>query len=162
MNPIPGATKPVRSAMTFWTVQCGYAAYCANTVTVEADTLDDALDKAIAVANDNASWKALDHSGPTFIEAVAQGADADPWRDHASAVPVPERFTERGLAAVPLITVIVVGGVVQKVTFENGPARVIVRDYDTEGADPAEIDIDKYGDRCVRGDWSTEIPPAGG
>ena len=148
--------------MTAWTAQCGYAAYYANTVTVEADTLDDALNKAITAANEDASWKSLDHCGPTFVDAVAEGVDADPWRDHVSALPVPERFTERGIAAVPLITVIVVGGVVQVVTFENGPAHVIVRDYDTAGADPAEIDVDEYGDRCVRGDWSAEIPPLGG
>jgi hypothetical protein len=142
-------------------VQCGYAAYYANTVTVEADTLDDALDKAIQMANEDTSWKSLDHCSPTFIDAVAEGADADLWRDHASTLLVPERFTERG-AAVPLITVIVECGVVQDVTFKNGPARVIVCDYDTEGADPAELDIDGNGDRYVRGDWSTEIPPSGG
>ena len=147
--------------MTEWTVQCGYAAYYANIVTVEADTLDDALDKAIAAANDDPSWKSLDHCSPTFIDAIAEGADADPWRDHVSAIPVPEHFTERG-AVVPVITVIVVGGVVQDVTFENGPARVIVCDYDTEGTDPAELDTDGNGDRYVRGDWSTEIPPSGG
>jgi hypothetical protein len=147
--------------MPFWTVQCGYAAYYANTVTVEADTLDDALDMAITAANEDASWKSLDHCGPTFIDAVAEGVDVDPWRDHVSVLPVPECFTERG-AAVPLITVFVVGGVVQDITFENGPARVIVCDYDTKGADPAELDIDGNGDRYVRGDWSTEIPPSSG
>ena len=147
--------------MTAWTVQCGYAAYYANTVTVEAETLDDALGKAIAAGNEDASWKSLDNCGPTFVDAVAEGADTDPWRDHVSAIPVPERFTERG-AVVPLITVIVVGGVVQDVTFENGAARVIVCDYDTEGADPAELDTDGNGDRYVRGDWSIEIPPSGG
>lgn len=147
--------------MTTWTVQCGYAAYYANTVTVEAETLDDALDKAIVVVNEDTSWKSLDHCSPTFVDAVAEGADADPWRDHVSAIPVPELSTERG-AAVPLITVIVEGGVVQDVIFENGPARVIVCDYDTEGADPAELDTDGNGDRYVRGDWSTEIPPSGG
>jgi hypothetical protein len=147
--------------MTAWSVQCGYAAYYANTVTVEADTLDDALDKAITAANEDASWKSLDHCGPTFVDAVAEGADADQWRDHASTLPVPERFTERG-AAVPLITDIVVGGVVQDVTFKNGTARVIVCDYGTEGADAAELDTDGNGDRYVRGDWSNEIPPSGG
>lgn len=147
--------------MTAWTVQCGYAAYYANIVTVEADTLDDALDKAIQMANDDTSWKSLDHCGPTFVDAVIEGADADLWRDHVSAIPVLERFTERS-AVVPVITVIVVGGVVQDVTFENGQARVIVCDYDTEGADPAELDTDGNGHRYVRGDWSTEIPPSGG
>ena len=35
-----------------WTVQVGYAAWYANTVTVEADTLDEALERAIEAANE--------------------------------------------------------------------------------------------------------------
>ena len=30
-----------------WTVQCSYVAHHANTVTVEADTLEEALEKAL-------------------------------------------------------------------------------------------------------------------
>ena len=34
-----------------WTVQCGYTAHFANTLTVEAETLEEALEKAIETAN---------------------------------------------------------------------------------------------------------------
>jgi hypothetical protein len=146
--------------MKSWTVQCGYAAYYANTVTVEADTLDEALEQAIETANDDPCWKALDHCGPTFIDAVAKGADADPWRDFSSVISVPERFTENG--APPLITVTVSGGAVQHVAIANGPARVIVCDYDTDGADPDTLRTDEHGDRYARAEWSTELPPTGG
>ncbi len=39
--------------MKKWTVQCGFAAYYANTVTVEADTLAEALERAIVAAHDS-------------------------------------------------------------------------------------------------------------
>ena len=78
-----------------FTVQCGYAGYYANTVTVEADTLDEALAQAIEAAERSDAWRTLDHCGDTFVAAVCEGTDADPWAPEA-ALPVPERFTERG------------------------------------------------------------------
>ena len=89
--------------MTQFTVQCGYPAFFANTVTVEADTLDEALEKAIAVANDDPNWKSVDHCGPTHVDAVCEGEDADPWDDDRS-LPVPARFTERGEPPVVTLT----------------------------------------------------------
>ena len=45
-----------------WTVQCSYMSHVANTVTVEADTLEEALEKAIEAANeDPAGWKSTGH-----------------------------------------------------------------------------------------------------
>ena len=84
-----------------FTVQCGYAAYFGNTVTVEAETLDEALEKAIEVANDDPNWKSVGHCGPTHIDACCVGRDEDPWDDDAS-LPIPDRFTERGEP--PLVT----------------------------------------------------------
>ena len=78
-----------------FTVQCGYAGYFARTVTVEADSLDEALDKAIEAANRSDAWRSIDHCGRTFVDAVCEGADADPWATEAS-LPVPDRFTEQG------------------------------------------------------------------
>ena len=78
-----------------WTVQCAYMSHVANTVTVEADTLEEALDKAIEAANeDPAGWKSTGHVSDSYVDAVCEGADADPWGD--AALPVPHRFTERG------------------------------------------------------------------
>ena len=81
--------------MTWYTVQCGYPGYFANTVTVEAETPDAALEKAIAVANDDPNWKSVDHCGPTHVDAYCLGRDEDPWDDDKS-LPVPARFTEQG------------------------------------------------------------------
>ena len=78
-----------------WTVQAGYAAWYANIVTVEADTLDEALEKAIEAANeDSAGWKVLDHCGETFVQAVSEGAGVDAWGE--GSLPVPDRFSEHG------------------------------------------------------------------
>ena len=49
-----------------WTVQCAYMSHVANTVTVEADTLEEALEKAIEAANeDPAGWKSTGHVSDT-------------------------------------------------------------------------------------------------
>ena len=85
-----------------FTVQAGYSTHYANTVTVEADTLEEALEKAIEAANDDPDgWRSTDHVTDTYVDAVCEGADGDPW-DRGSAMPVPDRFTERGEA--PLVT----------------------------------------------------------
>ena len=87
--------------MTWYTVQCGYAGFFANTVSVQADTPEEALEKAIEAANDDPNWKSLDHCGPTRIDAYCMGRDEDPW-DHGKSLPVPARFTEQGEP--PLVT----------------------------------------------------------
>ena len=43
--------------MTWFTVQATYAGYYGNIVSVEAETLDEALRKAIEVANQDPNWK---------------------------------------------------------------------------------------------------------
>lgn len=153
--------------MTTWTVQCGCTSYDAATMTVEADTLDEALERAIETAKTEASWKPLDYCGPIFVDAVAEGADADPWRGHISTISVPERFKEHGVSiterdATALITIFIARGIVQLITFENAPARVIVRNYDTNGFDAATLHTDADGNRYARGEWSNELPPGGG
>jgi hypothetical protein len=145
--------------MNIWTVQCGFAAYECNIVKVEADTLDDACDAAIALANESDGWSPLDVSSKTFVDAIAQGPDADPWTDFASSLPVPQCFTERGEA--PLVTITVSGGVVQDVAIEGGKVRVHVHDYDTDEAPPDDPDLltDADGARYALADWSNDIPP---
>ena len=145
--------------MTRWTVQCTYAAYYANTVVVEAESLEEACERAIADANDDPGWKALDDCGPTFVDAIAKGDVADPWTDFRSSLPVPSRYGERGTP--PLVTVIVSGGVVQHVAIEGGKVRVQVRDYDTDGAEPNArgLETDETGARFAPADWSNDLPP---
>ncbi len=145
--------------MTRFTVQCSFASYDAKTVVVDADTLDQALEKAIVEANAGDGWSTLDVCGDTFVDAVAEGDDVDPWTDFASSLPIPARFTERGEP--PLVTVTVFGGVVQNVTVEGGRVRVQVRDYDTDGADQNDpnIETDAGGECYALADWSNDIPP---
>ena len=141
--------------MKTWTVQCTFAAYYANTVVVQAPTLEAALEKAIAQANSDLGWRSLDDSGPTFVDAVAEGDVWDPWDGLQSSLPVPGRFTERG--ELPAVTVIVQFGTVQAVRVVRGPVRVEVRDYDVEGTDAADLATDANGARYARGLWP-ELP----
>lgn len=122
--------------MTWFTVQAAYAGYFANTVSVEADTLEQALEKAIEAANQDPNWKSVDHCGPTFIDAFCAGRDEDPW-DNEKSLPVPARFSEKGEP--PLVTltgarppggVEVTGGAV-RIRFVDDAATVT-----TEVSDP--------------------------
>ena len=86
-----------------FTVQCGYSTHFSNTVTVEAGTLDEALEKAVAATNEDAEgWRPTDHCSDTFVDAVCEGAGGDPWGD--DTLPVPGRFSERGEP--PVVTLI--------------------------------------------------------
>ena len=113
-----------------FTVQCGYPAYFANTVTVEAETLEEALEKAIETANNDEGWRPLDHCGNTHVDAVCEGADRDPW-DRDAALPVPDRFTERGEP--PLVTLtgpappgsVGISGGKVRLRIENGIGTVV-------------------------------------
>ena len=104
-----------------FTVQCSYPAYFANTVTVDAETLEQALEKAIETANNDEGWRPIDHCGNTHVDAVCEGADADPW-DCDAALPVPDRFTERGEPPVVTLT-----GPVPPGAVEVSGGRVLVR-----------------------------------
>ena len=122
--------------MTWYTVQASYAAYHANTVSVEADTLEEALEKAIEVANADPNWKSVDHCTSTFVDAYCMGRDEDPW-DRDKSLPVPARFTERGEPPVVTLTgprppggVEVTGGTV-RIRFADHAATVT-----TEVSDP--------------------------
>jgi len=122
--------------MTWFTVQTTYAGYYGNIVSVEADTIEEALEKAIEAANQDPNWKSVDHCGPTFIDSCCMGRDADPW-DRDANLPVPARFTEKGEP--PLVTltgprppggVEVTGGTV-RIRFADRAATVT-----TEVSDP--------------------------
>ena len=140
--------------MTRYIVQCGYAAYYCKAVTVEGDTLDEALDGAIETANGAADWSSADVSSDTFIEAVAEGDGVDLWDDAIRQLTIPARFTEKGEG--PRIIVMVSGGLVQSVSIDGGYARVEVRGYDD--ADDAHAKTDADGRRYTLADWSNVIP----
>jgi len=143
--------------MTHYTVQCAYAAYYSNTVTVEADTLAEALEKAIGEANQSPAWSSSDYCGRTFVDAVAEGEDVDLWNDErVRPLPVPSRFTEAGEG--PHIVVTVEGGVIQHVDMGIGAALVEVHDYDTEGtSEPGDIQRDGDGMPYLCGIWTNRV-----
>ena len=122
--------------MTWYTVQASYPTWYANTVSVEAGTPEEALEKAIEAANDDPNWKSLDHCGRTHVDACCMGRDEDPW-DRDNSLPVPARFTEKGEPPVVTLTgsrppggVEVTGGTV-RVRFADPAATVT-----TEVSDP--------------------------
>ncbi len=141
--------------MKTWTVQCSYAGYYASTVVVSAESVDEALEKAIEKANNDSGWKALDDCSRTFIDAVAEGEGVDPWDGPRSTIPVPERFTERREG--PVVTVFVNGGNVQDVRIERGHACVQIRDYDLDEDDRTGL-VDGNGDRYVLAEYGTCCP----
>lgn len=139
--------------MKTYTVQCGHAAYQANTVVVEAATLEEALDKAIAEANANDGWKAIDYRSPAFVDAVAEGSGIDPGDRNGSSLPIPRRFTEQGEP--PTVTVTLYRGLVGDVHVEGGRVRVLVKDYETKSADPDSADIhEDQGGSYTLTDWT--------
>jgi len=78
--------------VTRYAVGCCFADYSANTVEVDAGSVEEALQKAVAKADMDDGWKRLDDAGPTFVCAASEGGD--PWTD---SLPLPPRFTERAL-----------------------------------------------------------------
>ena len=104
-----------------FTIQCSYSSHHANTVTVGADTLEEALEKALEAANEDPDgWRSTDHVSDTVIDAVCEGADCDPWGE--GALPVPDRFTERGEPPVVTLT-----GPVPPGAVEVSGGRVLLR-----------------------------------
>ncbi len=116
-----------------WTVQVGYNAHHCNTVTVEAGALEDALEKAVAAANEDAAgWRSTDHCSDSFVDAVCEGAGADPWGD--GSLPVPGRFTEHGEPPVLTLT-----GPVPPGAVEVSGGRALVRIARAAGTVTSEL-----------------------
>ncbi len=116
-----------------WTVQVGYNAHHCNTVTVEAGTIEEALEKAVAAANEDATgWRSSDHSSDSFVDAFCKGADCDPWGE--DALPVPARFSEHGEP--PVVTL---SGPVPPGAVRVSGGRVTVRFETDAGTIAAEM-----------------------
>ena len=116
-----------------FTIQCSYSSHHANTVTVEADTLEEALEKALEATNEDPDgWRSTDHVSDTVIDAVCEGADRDPWGE--GALPVPDRFTERGEPPVVTLT-----GPVPPGAVEVSGGRVLVRIATEAGTVTSEL-----------------------
>jgi hypothetical protein len=140
--------------MPYWSVQCVYPAYHDCEITVEADTLEDALEKAIEAADAQRDWRDTLDCGATYVGAVAEGAGVRPWGDDfRSLIAVPPTFSEHGLR--PHVTITIDGSSGPNVTIENGPCTIELRDYDQRDPDPAKLSTDENGRAFV----SSLFPP---
>ncbi|WP_031556079.1 hypothetical protein [Parvularcula oceani] len=108
--------------MTFYTVQCGYAGYYAQVLSVEVDSPEEACE----LANDRDGWRSLDHCGDTYVDALAEGDGSDPWG--SASLPVLLGYSEEGPGA--RVVIRVEGGTVQAVNASGGRVLVIVDDRD--------------------------------
>jgi hypothetical protein len=76
-----------------------YPAYYRAEITVEAEDVVGACRSAIDASHMTDGWKSLDTEHPTYVSAIAEGVDVDPWRfvldgGDASVLPIPGVFSE--------------------------------------------------------------------
>jgi len=88
--------------MKTFTVHCEYPAHYRAEITVEAEDVVSACRSAIDASHTTDGWKSLDTEHRTYVSAIAEGGDVDPWRfvpdgGDASVLPVPGVFS--GVAA---------------------------------------------------------------
>ena len=117
-----------------WTIALGYTRHYGATVTVEAETLEKAIPAAIRYADDNERWKDTGHASDAYAVAACEAADADPWDGPLSALPIPDRFTERG--APPVVTLTPLG---PSGSIEVSGGTVRLRFIDDAGTVTAEV-----------------------
>ncbi len=131
-------------ALKTWTIRCAAYLPTVNTVEVEADTLQEACEKAIPAANESPHWQTADQSERTFVDAYCEGAcDSDAEILTRMKSDVPYAFSEDGLRLRPTIKILVSGGIVQDVTCD-GAAIVIVHDADNEAVSPPPYEPSEY------------------
>lgn len=80
-----------------YTVQCLFAGWWSNEVTVEADSIDAACAKAIEEAGQDGGWRSIDDCGPTFVARVCEGEHDMIYSPEAEKQqqPVPYQHSER-------------------------------------------------------------------
>ena len=117
-----------------WTIQLSTARYWGATVTVEAASLEDAIPAAVREADDKERWQDTGDAGNPFCVAACEGAGEDPWDGPRSALPIPDRFTERG--APPVVTL---AGPGRPGGIEVSGGTVRLRFVDAAGTVTAEV-----------------------
>lgn len=80
--------------MPAYTVQCGYNRPYALMLTVEAESVFEACHRAVEEASGVDAWKGLDHVSNTYVDAIREGEDIDPWSREGSRIPVPLEHSE--------------------------------------------------------------------
>ena len=85
--------------MTRYTVCVAYDLSYAATVTVEADTPEDACRRAIDRADELEAWKSTDHSSDAYVVEIAGTFDPGTDAEETVPLPVPRRLHPRGTAS---------------------------------------------------------------
>mgnify|MGYP000388649288 CR=1 FL=1 len=83
--------------MTIYTIQVGYHVYYTSTVCVEAETPEEAMNKAILEADGNSDgWDSLDDVGDSYIDAICEGDHGSAWErlNDGDPLPIPRKFSE--------------------------------------------------------------------
>lgn len=79
--------------MKKWNVLVGMYYHGCNRQTVEAATAEEACAKAIEAADQDSNWRNTDDVTTSFVDAIAEGEDADPFEGDADLL-VPPAFTD--------------------------------------------------------------------
>ena len=82
--------------MTRYTVCVAYDVSYAATVTVEADTPEDACQRAIDKADDLEAWKSTDHASDAYIVEIAGTFDPGTGAQETVPLPIPDPYTRDG------------------------------------------------------------------
>ena len=77
-----------------YTAQVSYPTYMGIDVQIAATSPEEAMKRAILVANEREGWRSLDDCGPTSIDSMIEG-EGDPWADEGR-IPIPEEFAHKG------------------------------------------------------------------
>ena len=102
-----------------FTVLCAYTSFFIQLVHVEAENLEDGLEKALKAADEGDSWRPTDHCGPLYVHSACEGTVDDPSHPSVS-LPVPDRYTEAGEP--PLLTFHNAGTAEERIEIAGGRA----------------------------------------
>ena len=82
--------------MTRYTVCAAYDVSYAATLTVEADTPEDACRRAIDRADELEAWKSTDHASDSYVVEIDGTFDPGTDAEETVPLPVPDAYTREG------------------------------------------------------------------
>ena len=140
--------------MNAYSVTCCYDAYYGfdDNILVPHGTEDltAALHRAIENANDCSDWRSVDAIGDTYIDAIAEGPDVEPW---TGDLPVPEDLSKEGPR--PIVLIRMAGGRIDDVKLVRGQAHVVVTHRDGEAIDRGpHIHVRDDGGEFLMTNWT--------
>lgn len=145
------------------TVQCLFTTVHALTFTVHGDTPEEIAAIAVREAGQMSGWKALDETGPIWVDRIVRGDHDSAYTEGAQALPVPHAFGEAATAAHAVA--LTMGATLFRVLDlleQLRDGRVVRTTTVLEGIDLIERTVGAYGiDRPAVGENSAveTVPP---